>query len=241
MIRAKRVFVILLGIVISKDEVPATKLPELLVMDDASREILFLDLYKRVSALEARTQMSDAVDWTQQTQFDKLKSLAENQQTWLNDLEMLLKSYDKCEALKPNKIAAFSAYLSHDIDASTGNYVIIFNEVILNGLNEGGYYDPNTGIFTCPWDGIYNISFFIGQRTDDMNFRGAWANLLVNNEKIAMAVVDVYTQTQDLQGGNRVIIRLKEEDKVKVVVGRNSHVVGTTHTASTFSAVFLFH
>ena len=42
--------------------VPSTKLPELLLIDDSSREILFLDLYKRVSALEARTQMSDAVD-----------------------------------------------------------------------------------------------------------------------------------------------------------------------------------
>ena len=238
MIEARRVFVILLGIVFSTDEGSATKLPELLVMDDASREILFLDLYKRVSALEARTQMSDALDWTQQTQFDKLKSLAENQQTWLNDLELLLKSSDKCEALKPNKIVAFSVYLSHDIDASIANYVIIFNEVI---LNEGGCYDPNTGIFTCPWDGIYDISFFIGQRTDDMNFRGAWASLLVNNEKVAMAVVDVYKRTQDLQGGNRVIIRLKEEDKVKVVAGQDSHIEGTTHTASTFSAVFLFH
>ena len=42
--------------------VSSTKLPELLMIDDSSREILFLDLYKRVSALEARTQMSDAVD-----------------------------------------------------------------------------------------------------------------------------------------------------------------------------------
>ena len=238
MIRARRVFVILLGIVFSTDEVPATKLPDVLVMDDASREILFLDLYKRVSALEARTQMSDAVDWTQQTQFDKLKSLAENQKTWLNELEMLLKS-NKCEALKPNKIAAFSAYLSHDIDAGIANYVITFNEVI---LNEGGYYDPTTGIFTCPWDGIYDISFFIGQRTEDKVSKGVWANLLVNNEKVAMAVVDAYGQYQDLQGGNRVIIRLEKGDKVKVVaVGRDNHIEGTTHTASTFSAVFLFH
>ena len=240
MIRARSVFVILLGIVFSSDEVTATKLPDVLVMDDASREILFLDLYKRVSALEARTQMSDALDWTQQTQFDKLKSLAENQQTWLNDLEMLLKSNDKCEALKPNKIVAFSAYLSHDIEVgSRTNYVIVFNEVI---LNEGGCYDQTTGIFTCPLDGIYDISFFLGQRADDRDAKGVWANLLVNNEKVAMAVVDSFSQSQDLQGGNRVIIRLKTGDKVKVAaVGPGSHIEGTSHTASTFSAVFLFH
>ena len=57
-------------------------LPETLLIDDASREILFLDLYRRVSALETPTQMSDAIDWTQQTQFDRLKLLAENQQQW---------------------------------------------------------------------------------------------------------------------------------------------------------------
>ena len=74
----------------------AKKLPNLLLIDDTSREILFLDLYKRLSALEARTQMSDAVDWTQQTQFDTLKTLAENQQKWLKDVEALLTLNDRC-------------------------------------------------------------------------------------------------------------------------------------------------
>ena len=68
--------------------VPSTKLPELLLIDDASREILFLDLYKRVSAIEARTHMSDAVDWTQQTQFDALKILQKTNKnglkTWIS-------------------------------------------------------------------------------------------------------------------------------------------------------------
>ena len=155
--------------------VPSTKLPELLMIDDSSREILFLDLYKRVSALEARTQMSDAVDWTQQTQFDALKNLAENQQEWLKNLDKLLNSNGKCEASKPaKKKAAFSVSLDHDIDTTTTDQVIVFSKVI---LNEGGYYDPGICVFTCPWDGVYDISFFVSTRTEDNSLAGIWARL----------------------------------------------------------------
>ena len=216
----------------------STKLPELLMIDDSSREILFLDLYKRVSALEARTQMSDAVDWTQQTQFDALTNLAENQQEWLKNLDKLLNSNVRCEASKPaRKKAAFSASLDHDIDTTRAEDVI-FNTVI---LNEGGYYNPSTGVFTCPWNGVYDISFFVGQRTDDKSPKGVWANLKVNDKTIAMGVVDVYSKHQDLQGGNRVLVRLEEGDKVVVTVSEGkSHIEGTSHAASTFSAVYLF-
>ena len=78
-------------------------LPETLLIDDASREILFLDLYRRVSALETRTQMSDAIDWTQQTQFDRLKLLAENQQQWLEDLEAVVRPNGRCAKPAPVK------------------------------------------------------------------------------------------------------------------------------------------
>ena len=218
--------------------VPSTKLPELLLIDDSSREILFLDLYKRVSALEARTQMSDAVDWTQQTQFDALKNLAENQQEWLNNLDKMLNSNRKCEASKPaKKKAAFSASLDHDINTGNSDEDIVFNRII---LNEGSYYNPATGVFNCPWNGVYDISFFIGQRTDDKSPKGVWASLKVNGRTIAMGVVDVYNQQQDLQGGNRVLVRLEEGDKVVVVATAGGHIEGSTHRASTFSAVYLF-
>ena len=220
--------------------VPSTKLPELLMIDDASREILFLDLYKRVSALEARTQMSDAVDWTQQTQFDALKNLAENQQEWLKNLDKLLNSNGKCEASKPaKKKPAFSVSLDHDIDTTTTDLVIIFNKVI---LNEGGYYNPDTGVFTCPWNGVYDISFIVSTRTEDNSWTGIWARLQVNGRTIAMGVADVFHEYQDLQGGNRVLVRLEEGDQVMIIAQRdiNVHIEGTSYAASTFSAVYLF-
>ena len=184
--------------------------------------------------------MSNAVDWTQQTQFDALKNLAENQQEWLKNLDKLLNSNGKCEASKPaKKKAGFSASLDHDIDTTTTDQVIVFNKVI---LNEGGYYDPGMGVFTCPWDGVYDISFFVSTRTEDKSSKYIWARLQVNDRIIAMGVVDVYNQWQDLQGGNRVFVRLEEGDKVMVIAqrGSGSHIEGSSYVDSTFSAVYLF-
>ena len=54
-------------------------------------------------------------------------------------------------------------------------------------------------------------------------------------------VVDVFNQWQDLQGGNRVFVRLEEGDKVMVIAqGSGSHIEGSSYVASTFSAVYLF-
>ena len=216
------------------DTVEVKKLPNLLLVDDTSREILFLDLYKRLSALEARTQMSDAVDWTQQTQFDTLKTLAENQQKWLKDVEALLTLNDRCNKLVPSKQAAFSAYLTHDIDGNQSE-IIVFNQVL---INEGGFYDPETGIFTCPWDGVYDFSFFIGQRGGESATR-IYTGLHVNDKMKVNAVVDAYNYQQDLQGGNRIIIRLTAGDTVQVYKYAG-HVEGDTHTTTTFSGVFQF-
>ena len=42
------------------------------------------------------------------------------------------------------------------------------------------------------------------------------------------------------RGGNRVLVRLEEGDKVVVNVPTASHIEGSAHVASTFSAVYLF-
>ena len=212
----------------------ATKLSELPLIDDASREILFLDIYKRLSVLEARAQMSDTVDWTQQTQFNTFKVLAENQQKWLKDLQALVTQNDRCDRSVQSKKAAFSAYLNQDLDGVFDN-ITVFSQVL---VNEGGFYDPETGLFTCPWDGVYDFSFFVGQRGGKAP-GGACTELYVNDENIVMAAADVFHSTQDVQGGNRAIIRLKAGDIVKVVAN-GDHIEGNQLRTTTFSGMFLF-
>ena len=55
---------------------------------------------------------------------------------------------------------AFSAYLDHTLTNVGQHETIIFNQVV---LNEAEAYDTNSGIFTCPQDGVYLFSFFIGK------------------------------------------------------------------------------
>ena len=223
--------------VISVSGVTATKLPEVLVSDDTSREILFLDLYKRVSALEARVQMSDAVDWTQQSQFDALKSLADNQQAWLKDLDAIVRP-GQCVRSKQDTKIAFSAYLSHDITNFKGSPKIVFDRVI---LNDGGHYSATTGIFRCPLSGVYDFAFFIGQRSITSKTAWLWARLLVNGNPVVMAVVDQHHTGQDLQGGNRAILRLQQGDEVFIQgMEGSTHVEGDNHRSTTFSGTFLY-
>ena len=214
-----------------------TKLPEILVSDDTSREILFLDLYKRVSALEARVQMSDAVDWTQQSQFDALKSLAENQQAWLKDLDAIVRP-GQCVRSKQDTKIAFFAYLSHDITNFKDYPTIIFDRVI---LNDGEHYSAATGIFRCPLSGVYDFAFFIGTRSENSKAVGLWARLVVNGTPIVMAVADQQHAWQDIQGGNRAILRLQQGDEVKIQgIEGGTHVEGNSHRSTTFSGAFLY-
>ena len=107
-------------------------------------------------------------------------------------------------------------------------------------LNEGGYYDATSGTFTCPWDGVYDISFFLGQRGES-GYKGVWSRLYVNDEEIVMAVVDAFHDQQELQCGNRVILRLRKGDAVKVVaLGKGWHIEGNAHRTTIFTGVYLF-
>ena len=187
-------YLFLFAVLIWTENVQTSNLPDPLKLDDASRQILFLDLYKRVTALESRSDLSDVIDLGQQNQFDLLKTLAESQQQWMNEIEALIRPNGTSVHPVAIKRAAFSAYLAHDIESTSNNEIIIFNKVL---LNEGGYYSASSGFFTCPWSGVYDISFFLGQRGSPGN-PGAWLKLFVNHKDIVMAVADAPNVAQDV-------------------------------------------
>lgn len=56
--------------------------------------------------------------------------------------------------------AAFSAYLDHDLDGVTNHQTIAFNKPL---YNSDASYDPSTGVFTAPYDGLYLFIYFIGE------------------------------------------------------------------------------
>ncbi|XP_063421001.1 uncharacterized protein LOC134706203 [Mytilus trossulus] len=132
---------------------------------------------------------------------------------------------------------AFSVYLDHDVN-SGAQQVLKYNKII---TNEGNGYNVNTGSFTCPESGMYLLYFSIGERGDTIP-RGAYIYLKVNSVNVIDAVVDSYHNTQDLQGGNTVIIRLKAGDVVFTEVDVGGHSEGSTGLRLTsFSGVLLYH
>ena len=85
-----------------------------------------------------------------------------------------------------------------------------------------------------------------------MIFRSSWvresgstkyarSRLYANDKEIVMAVVDASHAGQDLQGRNRVILRLTKGDAVKVMaLGNGWHIEGDTHRTTIFTGVYLF-
>ncbi|CAG2222471.1 C1QL [Mytilus edulis] len=132
---------------------------------------------------------------------------------------------------------AFSVYLDHDLDLGAPE-VLKYNKII---TNEGGGYNLNTGAFVCPESGMYLLSFYIGER-GGLSPQGAYIYLKVNNVNIIDAVVDAPHYTQDLQGGNTVIIRLKAGD---VVITQHEdsggHVEGATGLRLTSFSGFMLY
>ncbi|XP_060560092.1 GATA zinc finger domain-containing protein 14-like [Ruditapes philippinarum] len=130
---------------------------------------------------------------------------------------------------------AFSVYLDHDATISQ-HETVKFNKII---TNDGGGYSAQTGVFTCSEGGVYMFTFSIGQRDQDHYM---WAELMVNSMNMIDAVVDTYHPSQDLQGGNTVIVRLKQGDRVWIDATHNgSHLEGSgSLRLTTFSGLFLY-
>jgi len=114
-------------------------------------------------------------------------------------------------------------------------FTIIFQIV----TNYGGGYDIKTGIFTCPKDGVYFITFTIGQR----DRKRAQAHLVNNDVGFIDAVADATEADMNSQGGNSVVIPLKQGDRLHVRADRDNggHFEGENMLrTTTFSGFYLF-
>uniref|UniRef100_A0A3Q4B5A6 Uncharacterized protein n=1 Tax=Mola mola TaxID=94237 RepID=A0A3Q4B5A6_MOLML len=144
-------------------------------------------------------------------------------------------------SLAPADSFSFSAGLTHH--AIAGDFGIIrFNRVL---VNDGGHYNPHTGIFTVPHEGRYLISGLLTARQGDR----VQAVLSVSNRSVQ--------RLQSSGGQHRgqaaercgcggsvsfsLILPLKKGDRVGLV--RTEGQLATTEAReilSTFSAIFLY-
>ena len=104
-------------------------------------------------------------------------------------------------------------------------------------LNDGNGYNIHSGVFTCSESGVYLFSYFIGER--DVN--EVYTRLVKNSALETSAVVQTEHATQDLQGGNIVIVHANSGDVVWVEIYANQHIQGSSFVRlTTFSGVFLY-
>lgn len=143
-------------------------------------------------------------------------------------------------------LVSFSAGLTQKPFPSDGG-VVLFNKVL---VNDGDVYNPNTGIFTAPYDGRYLITATLTPERDAY----VEAVLSVSNASVAQLHTAGYKRefleyhrppgalhTCGGPGAFHLIVHLKAGDGVNVVVtgGRLAHT-DFDEMYSTFSGVFLY-
>ncbi|XP_054020385.1 EMILIN-2 [Dryobates pubescens] len=143
-------------------------------------------------------------------------------------------------------LVSFSAGLTQRPFRSDAG-VVPFNKVL---LNDGGAYDPHTGIFTCPLDGRYLLTAVLAPE------RGAFveAVLSVSNRSVAQLRTDGYRRELPEQrrappapracggpGAFQLVLRLRAGDEVGVVLtGGSLAYGGSDDVYCTFSAALLY-
>uniref|UniRef100_A0A8C8DME5 C1q domain-containing protein n=1 Tax=Oryzias sinensis TaxID=183150 RepID=A0A8C8DME5_9TELE len=111
------------------------------------------------------------------------------------------------------------------------NTNILFKTAI---TNVGQAYNPSTGIFTAPVNGIYYFSFFChsgGNRLTSLR--------LMKNEEYIVGIYDHQTSHDGADnGGNAAFLQLQQGDRVSVNLAANTHVWGYG-SVTTFSGFLL--
>lgn len=143
-------------------------------------------------------------------------------------------------------VVAFSAGLTQKPFPSEAG-VVLFNKVL---VNDGDVYNPNTGVFTAPFDGRYLITATLTPERDTY----VEAVLSVSNASVAQLHTAGYKRefleyhrppgaphTCGGPGAFHLIVHLKAGDGVNIVVtgGRLAHT-DFDEMYSTFSGVFLY-
>ncbi|XP_060592367.1 complement C1q-like protein 4 [Ruditapes philippinarum] len=132
---------------------------------------------------------------------------------------------------------AFTAFMNHDADFGA-DQTLKFNQII---TNEGNGYNMHTGVFTCPEAGMYMFMFFIGERGEKEGITQMYADLKVNSQNVIDAVAETRHIYEDAQGGNSVVIRLKQGDAVWISNRYNGfHIEGDMSRVSSFTGLFLY-
>ncbi|XP_055956014.1 cerebellin-3 [Patella vulgata] len=120
-------------------------------------------------------------------------------------------------------IVSFSARVRDNKSFLGPTAAIVFDEIV---VNNGDAYDPYTGVFTAPVDGVYHFA-----STVLSGFNSTIETMLmVNGEEVGRMFSGAFLSRGS--GTNNVLVNLKEADEVSVNVfyGNGDYVHGLWST-----------
>ncbi|CAC5384737.1 COL8A [Mytilus coruscus] len=139
-------------------------------------------------------------------------------------------TYTECQCLNRDTTPAFSAVLTHAQHVAA-NTAVKFDKVVTN-IQDG--YDPATGIFTAPTDGVYHISSTVTSPKGQKLF----VSLYHNDVKITSIWVSPADATYEM-GTTNMVLDLKEGDEVAIRSRGNFKVHSNADIYSSFSGFLI--
>ncbi|XP_029311247.1 cerebellin 11 [Cottoperca gobio] len=205
---------------------------------------LIKNLEDKLKQLETRQNDSEALEaklnatvdevTRQKAEVDGLRKENEGLQTRLNATEMEIDKLKQSGAKSAPQIA-FSASLANFGEIYRGpctDKTLIFKRVF---SNTGSGYDPDTGIFTAPVNGLYFLSFSTyGYNTHVM---GA---ILMKNGVGQISTYDNPSVDSSDSSSNAVVLQLAAGDKVYMELWDNGRVFDNLNGHTTFSGFLVF-
>ena len=131
---------------------------------------------------------------------------------------------------------AFSSYLNSAVEHLSPGYVIKCDKVL---INDGDSYNPLTGIFTVPIDGVYLLTYTIDSFTE------THIKLVTDGINTSDAVSDPHVLRNDFEimSSNTIIVRLRQGQSVWLEEYDNTdgQISGYDgYRLTTFSGVLLY-
>ncbi|XP_062589600.1 uncharacterized protein LOC134251230 [Saccostrea cucullata] len=209
-----------------------------------------VNIAKELKALETRDQMLEEENLKLKEELKMMNESLKNNRSQI--MEEMLDEFDTRLKMVEEKMINFSTqhtpdtrrkvYFSAGISKEkgysakvNGNNVILFQKVI---SNEGGAYNPSTGVFSAPVSGVYVFSCFI-LKDKTTNF----VYLEVNGLKKFSIVSHSPSGSRDglESAGNLAVLNLQQGDRVIMTSTVESNLRSASEAPSTTFSGFLLY